>query len=47
MQYWIENGSKKAKYLKKPGLLQSVEKKGNTLVLWHGIFVGPKSVGPT
>jgi hypothetical protein len=28
MQYWIENGSKKAKQVKKPGLLQSVEKKG-------------------
>ena len=28
MQYWIEEGSTKAKYVKKPGLLQSVEKKG-------------------
>jgi hypothetical protein len=42
MQYWIEEGSAKTRYVKKPGLLQSVEKKGKYASLWHGSFVGPK-----
>jgi len=32
----------KAKYVKVPDLFQPIEKKENTLVPWHGSFVGPK-----
>jgi hypothetical protein len=42
MQYWIEEGSTKAKYVKNSGLFQPLKRKENALVLWHGSFVGPK-----
>jgi hypothetical protein len=42
MQYRIEEGSTKGKYVKKPGLLQSVEKKGKYASSMARIISRPK-----
>jgi hypothetical protein len=42
MQYWIEEGSTKAKYVKKPACFNQLKIKENALVLSHGPFAGPK-----
>jgi hypothetical protein len=42
MQYWIEQKSAKANYMKKSVLFQLLEKKENALVLSLGTLVGPE-----
>jgi hypothetical protein len=42
MQYWIEQKSAKANYMKKSVLFQLLKKKENALVLSLGTLVGPE-----
>jgi hypothetical protein len=44
MQYWIEEGSTKAKYVKKLGLPQSVEKKGKYASSMARIICRPENL---